>query len=441
MTRYAALLALPLALAGCNDGGPTVSGSADDGARSSSGQSTLWERVFGVTIDNSKTVDMPALALMADAFQANPASERMMPIASQILTAHETDGSILTLDLQAAHQETVFSESWATVLPKVRAAAGSPAHLALELPILVALTARKGWEVNAMAPDPAFDTPFFRANRRGSEYDPELHRRYMEMLAASAIYTNDVFGVISQQLGGRARHDLDPRRWRLVWRWARQRSVGQFQARVDRLAIAAASAKRNDLDRCRRAGRRHKQRRTGKMTLETYDPDWEAKWDEAHAEFVRLEAPDFSSLTPNSVERMQFLSRELCRLCDAGLRTPNEYLQRHLSHVLRQAEGFGLIIPFPDLREDAGIAATVAIVSDIGGLVQREERQRSLAAAMERAGLDYSPPPGPTRIVPLAWWKRVLWRLVENRTCTASPRQARPKAALPSFASDTPKLT
>lgn len=216
MTRYAALLALPLALAGCNGGGPSVSGSVDEGARSSSGLSSLWERVRGLTVEETKTVDMPALALMADAFQANLMGERLQPVAGRILMAREDDGTILTLDRQSAHQEGVFSEDFSTVPADVRAAAGSPAHLAYELPILVALTARKGWEVNAVRPDPAFDTPFFRANRHGPEYDADLHRRYMEMLAASAIYSNDVFAVISRQLGGVRLTDPDAAQARVL---------------------------------------------------------------------------------------------------------------------------------------------------------------------------------------------------------------------------------
>jgi hypothetical protein len=69
-------------------------------------------------------------------------------------------------------------------------------------PVLLALFPRKGWEVHATDDrhvDPRFDTPFFNRNRPPPKYDEELHLRYMEALAISAIYTNAVFAAIDDE--------------------------------------------------------------------------------------------------------------------------------------------------------------------------------------------------------------------------------------------------
>lgn len=149
--------------------------------------------------------------------------------------------------------------------------------------------------------------------------------------------------------------------------------------------------------------------------LETYEPDWEAKWDVVNAEFRALETVPFAERSPDQIIRMRFLADEMCRLFDAGRRTPNDYLALHLPMILKKAESLGIIIAMPSLPDDAGIVATKALIDEIARPIQAEERQRSLADAMERAGLDYEPPP---------WWKRALPSLFEKRPAHVASRQA-----------------
>ena len=208
-------------LAGCGNGGPSVSGSADERAGSQSGLSSLWERVRGVSVENGRTVEMPALGLMADAFLAD-AVVREVPLAtvgSDVLSV-TVDGERAAFDrtlddiLQRARKLTRKRDG-------VPASPGSPLDLPHQLyaaPIFLALQPRKGWEVQALddRPTPEFDTPFFRKHRPPSDYDPELHVRYMEMLAISAIYTNDVFALLDERLGGAKLADPDDAQARVL---------------------------------------------------------------------------------------------------------------------------------------------------------------------------------------------------------------------------------
>lgn len=92
-------------------------------------------------------------------------------------------------------------------------------HALYTIPIVLALSPRKGWEVEAIDDrnvPPEFDTPFFRKNRPKSNYDEELHILYMDMLATSAIYTNDVFTLISAELDGVTLNDPDAAKKRVI---------------------------------------------------------------------------------------------------------------------------------------------------------------------------------------------------------------------------------
>lgn len=149
---------------------------------------------------------MPALGLMADAFLAD----------------YSARGLELDLVPQAAMQrsgDTIprLDDVIASMIEPTRKDIGSqppgavakltpldPDHMVYEGPIVISMQPRKGWEVQAIddrVTDPRFNTPFFRAHRRPSSYDPDQHVRYMEMLAISAIYTNTVFGMIDKELG------------------------------------------------------------------------------------------------------------------------------------------------------------------------------------------------------------------------------------------------
>lgn len=214
---FVAVSALAL-LAGCGaGGGPSVSGSASETAKSESGLSSLWAKVRGLTVESGKTVEMPALGLIADAFlrdgQARKVDSRSM-----------TEGAIFNagrpipaFESQVADAAKDLREQIAALKPEERAdwLKQTPLdadHMVYTVPILIALQPRKGWEVNAIDDcrvDPRFDTPFFRKNRPPCRYDGEAHTRYMELLAISAIYTNDVFALLGEQLAGTRLADPD----------------------------------------------------------------------------------------------------------------------------------------------------------------------------------------------------------------------------------------
>jgi hypothetical protein len=92
-------------------------------------------------------------------------------------------------------------------------------HAVYSIPIVLAMSPRKGWEVEAIDDrqvDPRFDTPFFRKNRPAPSYDEELHINYMAMLAISAAFTNDVFARIARELDGVTLNDPDQAKKRVI---------------------------------------------------------------------------------------------------------------------------------------------------------------------------------------------------------------------------------
>lgn len=218
MTRCLLVSALlGLALSGCNSSGALVSGSGSESAGSSSGFSGLWEKVKSLGIETGKTYEMPAIGIMADAFLADTNARHVSPGVVQRATMQRQGNDIPRFDqaidgLIAPTRKEVAAVS-ATELAKITPL--DAAHMIYAGPIVIAMQPRKGWEVNAIDDrqvDPRFDTPFFRAHRRPSTYDEQLHVRYMEMLAISAIYTNTVFGLIDKELGTSRLADRDAAR-------------------------------------------------------------------------------------------------------------------------------------------------------------------------------------------------------------------------------------
>lgn len=204
--RTLAPLSFALMLAACGGGGASVSGSASESSGSSSGLSILWERVKSLGIESGKTYEMPALGIMADAFMSDSNARHVAPDAIPQLTLQRRDGGILRFD-QAIENLIEPTRKDVATIPPAELANATPfdaEHMIYAGPIVVAMQPRKGWEVDAMKPGPipaALDTPFFRAHRQPSTYDEDLHVRYMEMLAISAIYTNTVFGMIDEGMG------------------------------------------------------------------------------------------------------------------------------------------------------------------------------------------------------------------------------------------------
>lgn len=216
--RAIASLAVLALLAGCGSGGgPSVSGSASETAKSESGLSSLWAKVRGLTIESGKTVEMPALGLIADAFLRDGQARG---VDSRDMTEHgifRAGRPIPAFESQVVDAAKQLRDEIASTRPEDRAdwLKQTPLdadHQVYAVPILIALQPRKGWEVNAIDDcrvDPRFDTPFFRKNRPPCRYDGEAHIRYMELLAISAIYTNDVFARLGEELGGTRLADPD----------------------------------------------------------------------------------------------------------------------------------------------------------------------------------------------------------------------------------------
>lgn len=212
---------LGLALSGCNSGGASVSGSGSESAGSSSGTSSLWERVKSLGFETGKTYEMPALGLMADAFLADWSGRALSLDAGPMLVLNPHDGGRPPMARVIADSIAPTRKDYDATPPTVRAKQ-SPLdadHRVYSMPIVIAMQPRKGWEVDAINDrrvDPRFDTPFFRAHRPPPRYDEDLHIRYMEMLAVSAIYTNTVFGMIDKELGTSRIADPDEARKRVL---------------------------------------------------------------------------------------------------------------------------------------------------------------------------------------------------------------------------------
>lgn len=209
-------LAAALLLAGCGNSGPSVSGSASESAGSGSSLSNLWERVRSLGFESGKTHEMPALGLIGEAFSASPIGDAFGTNSGELLLVWNDDETIDPVSVHVERYRADFSHDWKRTHPPLAKASGSAGHLAHAMPILAALQARNGWEVNAIAPDPAFDTPFFRNSPNFRPYSPEQHRRYMQMLAVSAMFANDVFALIARELQGTSLADPDQAQARVL---------------------------------------------------------------------------------------------------------------------------------------------------------------------------------------------------------------------------------
>jgi hypothetical protein len=215
------IAAIAASLSACSSaGGPSLSGSAEESAKSESGQSSLWERTRSLLFESGKTTEMAANGIIADAFIEDARSRGADAGRFTAFALMPVDGKRLPLD-QAVGDAIPSAKAEIAALPtKVGAQPMmSPEHMVADMPILIALNPRSGWEVPAMDDrkvDPAFDTPFFRRNRPKSNYDPDLHRRYMEALAISAIFANEVFAQIASQLDGVRLADPQAARQRVI---------------------------------------------------------------------------------------------------------------------------------------------------------------------------------------------------------------------------------
>lgn len=150
--------------------------------------------------------------------------------------------------------------------------------------------------------------------------------------------------------------------------------------------------------------------RPSSTVLETYDSDWEAKWDRAHAMICELEARDWFSLTHEDHDRLDKLRRLLPVVFDASHRTPNEYIRFHLSLTLREADQLGIWAWLPVVPDDADIDSTRAAVTEVASYINAVKDRRRALEMYRRAGTK------PKKFHPLpklAW--RTRWAMLRFR--------------------------
>lgn len=133
--------------------------------------------------------------------------------------------------------------------------------------------------------------------------------------------------------------------------------------------------------------------------LETYDPKWQEKFDRIMPRVNELNAKPW--LTNEEVREQRNLAALLCTICDAGLKTPHDYMKRHLSITIKEADELGIVCPWPDLSPDAGIDTVRAAVAEVVAYVDRVKRDRELSEHRERAlaavpVVRPAPPPPPS---------------------------------------------
>lgn len=240
----AAFLLLPACSSG---GGAGVAGGADESASSQSTSTSLWERTKSLFTDNSKTVEMSALVLIAESF-SNDAQKRGVSISNvndAFLTKYGGNHETLATRVERIIREdtTLKDKKYLAWLKTVSVL--DVDHVIYAAAIYPSIIPRKGWEVNPLKPDPAFDTPFFRkSGRKQDPYDPDLVRAYLTMFATSAIYTNEVFAKISQELDGITLADPDAANERIL-RVFQSIPIAELKGILQR---ASAEAERSDFN-------------------------------------------------------------------------------------------------------------------------------------------------------------------------------------------------
>lgn len=159
--------------------------------------------------------------------------------------------------------------------------------------------------------------------------------------------------------------------------------------------------------------------RVNSTVLETYDPDWEAKWDRAYAMMRELEVRDWSSLTAEEREQLDKLRRSLPVIFDASHRTANEYIRFHLSLTLKEADQLGIWAWMPVLPDDADIDMTRAAIADVASYIETVKHRRQTFEMCRRVGMK----PQYVRPLPELTW-RTRWEMLRFRLGRSS-RSAR----------------
>jgi hypothetical protein len=153
--------------------------------------------------------------------------------------------------------------------------------------------------------------------------------------------------------------------------------------------------------------------------LETYDPDWEAKWDRAHAMMRELELRE-SSLKPDERIKLDKLRRALPVIYDASHRTGNEYIRFHLSLTLKEADQLGIWAWLPTLPDDADIDMTRSAIAEVATYIDTVKHRRKTFEMCRHEGMK----PQYVRPLPkVSWgtrWAMFWFRLDRSRRLRTS---------------------
>ena len=206
-------------LASCSGGGPGVSGSADESAGSQTSSTSLWERIKRLSLSEEKTIEMSATGIIADAFNREAANRNVTVDLFQEIILIPRNGERQSMAAVLKDQAAIVSKEIANSPEAHSNLIMDGNHVAYSVPLALATAPRKGWEVQVMDDRkvrPEFDTPFFNKNRKPPTYDPDLHIRYMDMLAISSVYANNVFSEIAAQMAGVTLSDPDEAQKRVL---------------------------------------------------------------------------------------------------------------------------------------------------------------------------------------------------------------------------------
>lgn len=194
--------ALAVLLSACSSGGgAAVGGSADESASTQQGSSSLWERAKGLVIADSKTIEMSASALIADAFIEEAHFRRFdSDQYTDFGISRGPDGDYRSL---ITWLELSNAKTRKTPPPKsgYLGVIFDAEHLGYSVPLVLAVSPRKAWEVH----------PF-----PGPQFNERRVAIYMEMLSVSAIYANEVFSLIAAELSGVSLQDPDQAKKRVL---------------------------------------------------------------------------------------------------------------------------------------------------------------------------------------------------------------------------------
>lgn len=130
--------------------------------------------------------------------------------------------------------------------------------------------------------------------------------------------------------------------------------------------------------------------------LETYDPKWQEKFDRIMPRVKELNEKGW--LTNEELAEQKSLAVLLCTICDAGLKTPQEFMERHLYFAVKEADKLGIVFRWPDVPPDASIYTVREAVAEVTAYIEMVKRDREREAHRERFrdAEQYQPTPKPS---------------------------------------------